>query len=246
LIAACTPVYDKHYSVIGSLGDRFLLYRIENSKDEEVGLLALSIVGQEQRMRKEIQQAVHKFLDQFKKVGNIQFEKDPLVNQDIVTLACFCAYARCPVSRDRYSQFVDYSPQAEGPARLAKQFMQMGMALALVHGKRIVDVCIYEALKKIGRDLVSAQRLSILKYLWEAKVFPYLKEWRQTKDIADALNMPASTVKLLLEDLMIVQLLNRRRTADGETAPYQWQWSQRGYDMAEGAKVFEVSTNEPF
>jgi len=30
LLGACTPIYDKHYGVIGSLGDRFLLYRTGN------------------------------------------------------------------------------------------------------------------------------------------------------------------------------------------------------------------------
>jgi hypothetical protein len=246
LIAACTPAYDKHYSVIGSLGDRFLLYRIKNTREEDVGLLAQSIVGQEERMRKEIREAIHRFLDQFKKLGNIQFEKDELVNRDIVTLACFCAYARCPVERDRYSQCVQYLPQPEGPARLVKQFMQLGSALALAHGKRVIDIPIYEILKKIGRDLISAQRLSVLKHLWEEKVFECEKERKTTKEISDALNMPATTAKVLLEDLMIVGLLNRKRAAETETAPYQWQWNQKGYDMAAGAKLFEVSTNEPF
>jgi hypothetical protein len=246
LLAACTPVYDKHYSVIGSLGDRFMLYRIENTKEEDVGFMAQSIVGQEDRMRKEIREAVHRFLDQFKKVGNIQFGKDESINQKIVTLACFCAHARCPVDRDRYTQAVQYLPQAEGPARLVKQFMQLGMGLALVHGKNVIDVQIYDILKKVGRDLISAQRLSILKHLWEEKVFEYLKEWKSSKEVGDAINMPTSTAKLNLEDLMIVGLLNRLRSGDGETAPYKWQWGQRGYDMAAGANVFEVSKDEPF
>jgi hypothetical protein len=244
LIAACTPVYDKHYGVIGSLGDRFMLYRIENTKDEAVGLLAQQMVGQEQKMRLDIQGAVHRFLDQFKKVGNIQFEKIDSINQDIVTLACFCAYARCSVDRNRWNQTVEYLPQPEGPARLVKQFMQLGMALGLVHGKNVIDDPIYEILKKVGRDLVSAQRLMILKYLWSEKIFEYLKEWRATKEISDALNMPATTAKLLLEDLMIVGLLNRMRSGDGETAPYKWQWSQKGYNLAAGAKVFSASDDE--
>ena len=110
----------------------------------------------------------------------------------------------------------------------------------------MIDVSIYEILKKVGRDLISAQRLSVLRHLWEEKIFEYMKEWKTTRGISDALDMPATTGKLLLEDLMIVGLLNRRRSGDGETAPYQWQWNQRGYDYAAGAKVFEVSTDEPF
>jgi DNA-binding MarR family transcriptional regulator len=244
LIAACTPVYDKHYSVIGSLGDRFMLYRIENTKEEAVGRIAQRMVGQEQKMRSEIRGAIHRFLDQFKNLGDIQFDQIESVNQDIVTLACFCAYARCPVDRNRWNQTVEYLPQPEGPARLVKQFMQLGMALALINGKNVIDDPIYEILKKAGRDLISAQRLSILKYLWDEEIFEYMKEWRATKEISDALNMPATTVKLLLEDLMIVGLVNRMRSGDGETAPYRWQWSQKGYDMAAGAKVFEAGADE--
>jgi hypothetical protein len=246
LIAACTPVYDKHYSVIGSLGDRFMLYRIESTRDEDVGIQAQRIVGQEEKMRKEIREAIHKFLDQFKTLENIQFEKDELVNRDIVTLACWCAYARCPVDRDRYTQCVQYLPQPEGPARLVKQFMQLGMALALTHSKRVIDLPVYKTLKKIGRDLISAQRLSILRHLWEEKIFEHARIWKVTKEISDGLNMPATTTKMLLEDLMIVGLLNRKRAGEGETAPYEWQWSEKGYDMAAGAKVFDVSSDIPF
>jgi hypothetical protein len=53
-MAACTPVYDKHYGVIGTLGDRFLLYRTAIKEDEKMGLQAQKIVGREAEMREEI------------------------------------------------------------------------------------------------------------------------------------------------------------------------------------------------
>ena len=65
-------------------------------------------------------------------------------------LACFVAYARCPVERDYRNQCVLYQPLPEGPARLTKQFMQIGMGLALVHGKRIIDEDIYNIIRKTG------------------------------------------------------------------------------------------------
>ena len=69
LLGACTPVYDKHYAVVGSLGDRFLLYRTNNENLEEMGLRAQKMVGQERTMRQEIKEAVHKFIDQFSKAS---------------------------------------------------------------------------------------------------------------------------------------------------------------------------------
>ena len=41
LIGAVTPAYDAHHGVIGSLGDRFILYRHHSPNPEEVGLKSL-------------------------------------------------------------------------------------------------------------------------------------------------------------------------------------------------------------
>lgn len=245
LMAACTPVYDSHYAVIGTLGDRFLLYRTENSNDEEMGLQAQRIVGHEEEMRQEIKQAVHTFINQLD-LKDIHFQKDEVINHMIVILGCFCAYARCPVQRDYRDQHIQYLPLPEGPARLVKQFMQIGMGLALVNGKTLIDVEIYEIIKKIGRDLIPGQRLKILKHLWDKKAFESWGEWLKTKEIAEAVSIPASTVKLILEDLMIVGLLNRQRGGEAENAPYKWQFSQKAYDRAAGAEVFKVTPDEPF
>ncbi len=242
LIAACTPVYDCHYGVIGSMGERFLLYRISGGNNEKMGLQAQRIVGKENEMRAEISEAVHSFIDQFNKLGNLQFEKNDLINQQIIKLATFCAYGRCPVERDYRDRHVKYQPLPEGSARLVKQFMQIGMGLALVHGKNLIDEDIYEIVKKIGRDLIPAQRLAILKHMWDNRVFEYM--WEKTKDIADAILMPANTTKLILEDLMIVGLLNRKRADDGETSPYMWQFNETATDLLAGAEAFDIQENE--
>ncbi len=244
LIAACTPVYDCHYGVIGSMGERFLLYRISGGSNEKMGLQAQRIVGKENEMRAEIRGAVHRFIDQFNKLGDLHFEKDGLINHQIIKLATFCAYGRCPVERDYRDRHVKYQPLPEGSARLVKQFMQMGMGLALVHGKNLIDEDIYEIIKKIGRDLIPAQRLAILKHLWDNRVFEYMNEWEKTKAIADAISMPVNTTKLILEDLMIVGLLNRERADEGETSPYMWQFGEKTTDLLAGAEAFNIQENE--
>ncbi len=240
-LAACTPVYDKHYGVIGTLGDRFLLYRSEIKDNRKMGMQAQKMVGQEERMREEIKNSVHKFLDHFKNLdwGNVVFQHDESVNKMIVDLASFSAYARCPVDRDYRDQCIKYDPSPEGPARLVKQFMLIGKGLALVHGKTIIDAEIYEIVKKIGQDLVSTQRLKVLRYLWQAEAFESTEETKTTREISEAISYPSRTVSLITEDLKILGLLRSTQDADHETAPKKWQITEKALDMMRGAKVFQ-------
>jgi len=239
LIAACTPVWDSHYGVIGAMGERFLLYRSENIDGIEMGMQAQRTVGKEKQMRTDIQKIVHGFINQFDDVDIIQFDDDADINQMIVTLANFCAYARCPVERDRYDRSIKYHPIPEGPARLTKQFMQIGRALSVVNNRSVIDGEVYQTIKKIGRDLMPTHRLRLLQHLWKNKVYPYFSEWQKTTDIADKINLPGRTAKLVLENLMVVGLLNRKRSGDAENSPYNWQLSETAFNLIGAAEVFQ-------
>ena len=242
---AVTPVYDKHYSVIGTLGDRFLLYRTGSVNGRKTGMQAQKIVGREDQMRGEIRDAVHKFLDQFDDLDGRQFKTNEDVNSLIVDLASFVALGRLPVERDYRNQTVLYHPLPEGTPRLVKQLMQLGMGLSLVYGKPGLDIEIYEVLKKVGRDLVQSQRLKILRHLWDEGVIT--TTWYKTKEIADGVNMPTTTVKMILEDLMIVELLDRDiEDEDKERSPYLWKLSNIAFDLMKSSEVFEVSETVPF
>ena len=246
LLGAVTPVYDKHYSVIGTLGDRFLLYRTPDSDGRVIGLQAQKIVGQEETMRSEIRDVVHKFVDQFNDLGAVNLKPNEKINNMIVELACFVAYGRCPVDRDYHNQRVLYLPQPEGTPRLVKQLMQIGTGLTLIHEKPGFDLDIYEILKKIGRDLLPTTRLKILRYLADKNVFEYLKERKKTKEISDDVNMPVQTAKLCLEDLMIIGVLNRDVDGNQERSPYTWQITDNAGEMMSHSEIFEVNKDVPF
>ena len=240
LMAACTPVYDSHYGVIGSMGERFLLYRTESMNGERMGMQAQKIVGQEDVMRAEIRQTVHTFINQFEALKSNDFKKDDDVNGQIIDLACFCAYGRCPVERDYRNQAVKYQPIPEGTPRLVKQFMQIGMGLALVNGKTTIDREIYQIIKKIGRDLLPTQRLRVIQYLWDQKAVSTFAHWLDTTEVAEGVNLPGMTAKLLLEDLMVVGALNRNKgEAQGGRPPWMWQISQKMGEFIGGASVFD-------
>jgi len=204
-----------------------------------MGLKAIRNVGKEDTMREEIRDAVHKFIDQFD-MENVQFDQTPEdIESLVIFLAVFCAYARCVVERDYRTQCIQYQPEPEGPARLAKQFIQIGMALACIRGKRCIDESIYETIKKIGRDLISKHRLKIIQSLWAEKVFEVLSEWRKTKEIAKTTGMPATTAKVILEDLAAIGLLNQDLDGTGETTAWTWQLSQKGMDFIAGSEIFD-------
>ena len=147
-----------------------MLFRSSNPDFQAMGLKTQEMVGMEEEMRMEIQEAFHKFLSQFSGLESITFTQHDIINSKIVALACFCAHARCPVDRDYRTRNVQYIPEPEGPGRLVKQFTQIGKGLSLVHGKTTIEADEYEILQKIGRDLVSPQRLKIIKYLWGKKI----------------------------------------------------------------------------
>ncbi len=240
LVAACTPVWDKHYGIIGSMGDRFLLYRTEHTDGGRMGLQAQKIVGQEERMRAEISKAVHAFVNQFDKLDSLQFQKDEAVNLAIISLACFVAYGRCAVDRDR-NQAVTYQPMPEGTPRLVKQFMQIGMGLSLAYQRRCIDADVYRVVKKIGCDLVPVQRLRLIGELYRTKTFEALNNWRETTDLGDTLSIPGATARLNLEDMMVVGILNRKRgESDGGPGrpPNTWQIKDDVVEWLIAAEVF--------
>jgi hypothetical protein len=239
LMAACTTIYDKHYGIIGALGDRFLLYRSENVNGKNMGIQALKIAGKEEEMRKEIGDSFHRFINQFKKLDHSQVFFNEDFEKMIVNLACFCAIARCPVERDYKDRHIKYIPSPEGPARLVKQFMQIGNGLALAQGKLEIDSMIYSLINKIGCDLIPAQRLRIIIHLFKERAFESSERWLKTRNIADAVMIPSPTTSLILEDLMIVRILAQRTEADGLTSANMWCLKNDVYKMIIEGNIFK-------
>jgi hypothetical protein len=247
LIGGTTPAYDAHHGIINKMGERFTLYRIEAVNGQKMGLQAQKIVGQEEAMRAEIREALHKFISQFDDLGNTGFALQGDIGDKIVDLCCFTAYGRCPVDRDRGpGRPIKYDPIPEGTARLNKQLTQLGMGLALAYGKNQIDSEVFEVLKKIGRDLIPTQRLRIIKHLWEEDITADSGDYLRTSEISKATKMPGSTAMLVLEDLMTVGVLNRDREDSLEeakegkkdTRPWIWQITKEVSQWIESAEIF--------
>ena len=123
-------------------------------------------------------------------------------------------------------------------------FVQIGTGLALVRGKGAIDHAVYKTIKKVGRDLITNQRIKVLQHLYSEHAWEYFHESCQTREISMAVNIPTTTTKQILEDLMIVGMLNRSQGGEGEKSPYLRQLKQTACDMIWGCGVFpEPSTS---
>ena len=160
------------------------------------------------------------------------------MQERIVGLASFCAFLRCPVERSYDNQSVLYEPQPEGTPRLSKQLYQIGMALAIVHGKDRISGKIYAILSKIALDLLTVQRKSIIKFLWDNLCWEHYSQWSTTSEVARGVNLPTSTTKLILEDLMIIRVLRRDLKGDADNSGYRWQIVEKITDIIGFAEIF--------
>ena len=131
----------------------------------------------------------------------------------------------------------------EGPARLVKQLIQIGSALAIVNSKDGIDDDVYQIVKKIGRDLIPMQRIRIIKSVWGFRATEITMEWVKIVDVSEAINMPGTTVKLLLEDLMTVGIMNRKLGEPAEVGgrpPWLYQISEKACGFITGGDVFST------
>ena len=257
LIGACTPAWDRHHAVVGSLGDRFILYRHHSPDPEAAGLKSLKEqFGHEKIMREELANIYSEFLGQFRPMPDFQFINNDQVDFKISQLATFCAHGRCTVERDRYTQAISYIPESEGPPRMAKQLKSLGVGVALAHGKNEIDDAVYSIIKRVGMDLIESRRTILLKYLWSENLTEFVG-WGTTRDIADACELPATSAKYILEDLQLAGLLNRRlKPSSGKDEedeagtgrkPYEWQIKQKAENWIKASDVMDDSKGKvPF
>jgi hypothetical protein len=242
-VGACTPVYDRHYSVIGQMGERFLLYRIKNRDTIKTGIQALGGFGHESKMRCELKSAFNKFLNQFKDVDiNIPNPSDDL-KYKIVSLATFCGHGRCPVHRDRYTKEITYLPDPEGTPRLSKQLYHIGIALMTIHQEDSITDDIYEIVKKIGTDLIPKIRFKLLRHLYKEQATEINHTWLATPEVARGTGIHGKTTVRAFQDLSVIGLVAGRLTEAGDDMgkkgrPYEWQLTEKALLLTGGSEIF--------
>jgi hypothetical protein len=220
VIAAVTDIIDKHMSVNQLLGERFLHYRTSNTRRFAVAKRSMANLLGDNNHRQRLHNVITAFLEHVNNPIDVTVEKDGDMEDRIASLAVFCAAARTGVSRDRYTKTVDFMPQPEGPARLAKQLLLLATSLTIVRGMEKPDEDVYQVVIKVARDSLPSIRLQLLDAMWE--LYCEKEDWYTTTEIAEQAGIPGGTAVINLENLMMLKLLRRNKEDEGKTSPYVW------------------------
>ncbi len=204
LIAGCTPSIDSHHAVIGSMGERFILYRLPATDADVQVRRALGHVGHESTMRYDLAAAAHAVLVAVD--GDRLLEPaDEATVERLVTIATLAVRCRSAVERDGYTREVTLIPEAEAPARLAL------VLLRLLNGLRAIGVEPAQAwalVTKCALDSMPATRRTVVEDL-------AARGAATTSEIGERIAYPTTTTRRALEDLAAHGITERQSQGPG-------------------------------
>ncbi len=205
LLAGCTPAIDSHHSVMGTMGERFVLYRLPPVEGDAQARRALQHVGREVAMRTELAEAVHRVLD-LTAADRLTQPAGEADTDRLVSISTLAVRCRSAVERDSYSREVELIPEAEAPGRLALVLLRLRNALDAIG---VDDLTAWALVEKAALDSMPALRRTVLECLVSA-------ERLATKDVAERAGYPTTTARRALEDLAAHGVLHRCSQGQGK------------------------------
>jgi len=209
LIGCVTPAIDQHTAVMGALGERFILIRLDDVDAVEMAkqaLLQLNIPA----MRAELATAMAGLIEHANAgvMGRAlaDWERDRLVSH-----ATYTARVRTPVIRDGYTREVIVLPQPEGTGRLVKQFRTLLGGLEAIGSPMTIN---WWLLQRFARGSAPALRMRLIDALVRGVIDPLTGKQTTpemtTGQLAKAVGLAAKNVRNHLEDLTLLGLADRR------------------------------------
>jgi len=215
LIGACTSAIDTHHTVMASMGERFIMYRMPPIDDEELAARALDHQTSGRNMREELSRAV---TDLFKAIDvNDHQVIDGTGRDRLIALATLAVRCRSAVERDSHSREVQLVPEPEAPGRLTIVLAQLFSGVTAVGAS---NEQAWRVVEKVALDSIPALRLRIVSVLARAMGPPILLD-----AIADAVQHPPQTTRRAIEDLVlhrVVRCVDKRKGQAGSWSLSEW------------------------
>lgn len=222
LIAGVTSIIDTQSSIFHVMGERFIMYRVPQARDVDVAIKALDSYGREKEMRKELREAMTRYFNslQIPRASDIKLPREILVA--LATLTSFIVKARTALVRDNFKRELDYIPQSEAPARLAKQLGTLIKALAVLEGRNTVNWSDFYMTLRVAFDIVPANRMAHLIALCgeDIKV--------TTNEVIKKTNYSRSGAEIILEDLTAVEIVEMDHIGQG--VANEWGVSHKSHE----------------
>ncbi len=203
LIAGCTPTIDRHHAVMGSMGERFVLFRMPEVDSAEQARRALAHAGRERAMRAELSAAVERLF-----AGGLTEPRqlDEAERDRLIALATLAVRCRSAIERDGYTREIELIPEPEAPTRLIVVLERLLAGLDAIGTGREQA---WSVIVKAAVDSVPALRWAIIQQLADAGP-------TETSRIAEALGYPTPTARRALEELTAHGVAQRFKQGDGK------------------------------
>lgn len=234
VIAGVTPtiyeVTDRHRQ----LGERFLKYFLGSSLDHEeeeaIVLRAMQNVDAENDMRHELRSVTAQFLSS--RFPKSRWPMD--LQRKLVVLARFGSRMRGHTSRDRFrNELMLSKPTAEVGSRLGKQINKLGLSLAMMNDREMVNEEDYAVLKKVVLDTVPPREMDIVSWLWRHSQDK--DDTHTTREIMVGTRYSHTTIGRVLTDLNALGIVDR----GGKSNAFTWTLSDLVRQLITGSEVFE-------
>jgi len=202
IIACVTADIDQHRAILAALGERFLSFRLPPCSDYEGKKRSMKATdGQltsEQRL--DLAVAAHNLINSNPKIPTITTP----FRRKLVNMAAVVARARTEVRRDRYTKEPDL-PDPEVPVRISKQLVDLALGITMARNKHAVGQSEIDLVSRVALHAVSPKRLLLFTALLN-----HYPEEVSAVDIAEEIRFKEGTVALWLDDLYLLELVDRR------------------------------------
>jgi len=203
LMAGVTPVIDAHYAIFKALGERFIQVRLLRVDELEMGKKAIKNIGQESELRKYLPALVKTICEEAVEWSTTQGM--PTITEPfqwrLSALASITVKARSHIARNNYSKDIEYSPEPEAPARLAKQLASLAQGLASLRRSNEVSDCDFQIVKRVAFDCMPIIRAKALQAIINGGQIGAAVLARQV-------GVSEATAKRAMEDMRSLSLLD--------------------------------------
>jgi len=195
VIGAVTTAWDSAYQVIATMGDRFVLVRIDSTENRRAaGKQALRNVNREAEMREELSDVIKRLLGSIPDGAGVRLTDAEM--ERLLDLADVVTRARTAVERD-YAGGPVFAHAPEMPTRFAKQLAQIvrgGLSLGMARGAAMAVAV------RCAGDTMPPLRL---KVVGDVAGHPMSR----TAEVVKRLQLPRQTVDRVLQELHLLGLL---------------------------------------
>jgi hypothetical protein len=211
LVGAVTETIERHTAVIGSMGERFVLYRMPELDEQgrlQQGRASSANTGRREVMRAELSQAASAFLGTLTR-DLMPPEITAEEAEALVLLADLAARCRSVVERDARDRQVELVPQPELPARLQTVLTQLTRGLRLVG---VPNEEIGRLLLQVALDGISKTRRALVELL----VTESLGRRHTVHSAAARIRMPVGITGRTLDELAAHGIVSCHRDDQGD------------------------------